>query len=355
NPAGGATERFVGVCEYIPTQSDEIKLSPGDFVSILFTYEDGWVLGRNESSGAVGLLPRNFLEKESALTAGQTAARLPTNRTASLAVKGRGTLKGASSSAASSTPQTQASVPAPVQAPPAAGGASAEKLVGICDYDPQNSDEIGLRIGHKIVILFSYEDAVGLLPRNFLDFESSAHLQGNASRTPSSRNMSLMVRDGPFANMLSPANQAPAQGSSSSSASASASYATPPPSAPSTPAAQPPAPVVQAPPPVAQPAPAPAPVQPKPVQAPVVSNPLSLRLAAAVPPPVVPALKFDDTLSSSAFIEATKLKLSEIRSARANRTRVASNMGALKLMVVGDLAIGKVVSGSYFSNRYRPV
>ncbi|KAJ3141265.1 hypothetical protein HDU90_007292 [Geranomyces variabilis] len=46
---------------YVPSHGDEIGLVAGQIIAILFVYDDGWVLGKNESSGETGLLPGNFL------------------------------------------------------------------------------------------------------------------------------------------------------------------------------------------------------------------------------------------------------------------------------------------------------
>ncbi|KAI8911674.1 hypothetical protein EDD86DRAFT_274694 [Gorgonomyces haynaldii] len=45
------------VQEYVPTESDEMHLHPGDTVQVYQVFEDGWGIGRNISTGANGLFP----------------------------------------------------------------------------------------------------------------------------------------------------------------------------------------------------------------------------------------------------------------------------------------------------------
>ncbi|KAJ1566830.1 Palmitoyl-protein thioesterase 1, partial [Cladochytrium tenue] len=65
--AGGATllplpeERYSGIAAYQPSNPDEIEVRLNDVVAIFTTYDDGWVMAKNESTGHMGLLPRNFL------------------------------------------------------------------------------------------------------------------------------------------------------------------------------------------------------------------------------------------------------------------------------------------------------
>ncbi|KAJ3038646.1 hypothetical protein HK097_003107, partial [Rhizophlyctis rosea] len=64
-PAGADTsvvaEKYRAVADYEPQHHDEIKLIQGNNIIILHSYDDGWVLGQNETTNAIGLLPRNFL------------------------------------------------------------------------------------------------------------------------------------------------------------------------------------------------------------------------------------------------------------------------------------------------------
>ncbi|KAI8919171.1 Septin-domain-containing protein [Powellomyces hirtus] len=54
-------QRYKASASYIPNHGDEIRLVTGQVVSVLHSYDDGWVLGKNESTNETGLLPGNFL------------------------------------------------------------------------------------------------------------------------------------------------------------------------------------------------------------------------------------------------------------------------------------------------------
>ncbi|KAJ3028234.1 hypothetical protein HDV00_010543, partial [Rhizophlyctis rosea] len=56
--------RLVTTAGYDPVQPDEMKLAVGDVVVVLHSYDDGWIYGRNLSTSAMGLVPRNFLKSE---------------------------------------------------------------------------------------------------------------------------------------------------------------------------------------------------------------------------------------------------------------------------------------------------
>ncbi|KAI8851171.1 hypothetical protein BC829DRAFT_387499 [Chytridium lagenaria] len=320
-------------------------------------------MGRNETSGAVGLLPRNYLDIESAVPAATQAGRSPSTRTASLAVKRGNTQRNQQAStpaaASASAAAPVSSVPLSVQAinQTVSGGSgsseassaakSKEVLVGICDYTAQNSDEANLKIGDRVSILYSYEDgwvlgtnettgAVGLLPRNFLDVESKP--QADAARTPSS--------SGPYGNLFNDPAAPPMPTPAAVPLplplqlllplqlpllySSPSTYTTPSSSSSSNIPTS--LPVVSAPASAAT---------PKPYTPPTQYSSQSIRAAATNPPPAAAAIKFEAVLGTPSFVQATTLKLSEVNAARGNRSRVGANMGQLKIMVAGDLAIGK--------------
>ncbi|RKO95290.1 hypothetical protein CAUPRSCDRAFT_13000 [Caulochytrium protostelioides] len=60
-PASARDGKYIVIAPYVPAHSDEIKLAVGDQIVILHMYDDGWVLGRNDTTSAIGLLPHNFL------------------------------------------------------------------------------------------------------------------------------------------------------------------------------------------------------------------------------------------------------------------------------------------------------
>ncbi|KAK9768033.1 hypothetical protein K7432_001668 [Basidiobolus ranarum] len=54
---------FLVVSTYTPTLGDEMEILPGDMVTLLLEYDDGWAQGVNESRGKVkGVFPKHCLE-----------------------------------------------------------------------------------------------------------------------------------------------------------------------------------------------------------------------------------------------------------------------------------------------------
>ncbi len=54
---------FIVVATYIPTLADELDIQPGDKVTILVEYDDGWVQGINETRGGIkGVFPRHCVD-----------------------------------------------------------------------------------------------------------------------------------------------------------------------------------------------------------------------------------------------------------------------------------------------------
>ena len=57
------TTLHFGISDFKPSNDDEISLSLNDSVSILESFEDGWAMSINNTTGETGLLPLNFLVK----------------------------------------------------------------------------------------------------------------------------------------------------------------------------------------------------------------------------------------------------------------------------------------------------
>jgi hypothetical protein len=54
---------FTVIATYIPTLADELDIQPGDKVTILVEYDDGWVQGINETRGGIkGVFPRHCVD-----------------------------------------------------------------------------------------------------------------------------------------------------------------------------------------------------------------------------------------------------------------------------------------------------
>ncbi|KAI8823583.1 Septin-domain-containing protein [Fimicolochytrium jonesii] len=54
-------QRYKATAAYAPVHSDEVRLALGHVITVLHSYDDGWVLGKNETTMGTGLLPGNFL------------------------------------------------------------------------------------------------------------------------------------------------------------------------------------------------------------------------------------------------------------------------------------------------------
>ncbi|KAI8591691.1 Septin-domain-containing protein [Geranomyces variabilis] len=75
-PADGAAapQQFIAFAQYTPVHADEIALNVGDVISLVHSYDDGWILGKNLNTIAVGLAPCNFLQPH---VPGQVSAAAP--------------------------------------------------------------------------------------------------------------------------------------------------------------------------------------------------------------------------------------------------------------------------------------
>jgi hypothetical protein len=54
---------YAVIATYTPTLADELDIQPGDTVTILVEYDDGWVQGINETRGGIkGVFPRHCVD-----------------------------------------------------------------------------------------------------------------------------------------------------------------------------------------------------------------------------------------------------------------------------------------------------
>ncbi|ORX88483.1 hypothetical protein K493DRAFT_319437 [Basidiobolus meristosporus CBS 931.73] len=68
-PPPNMHKTYTVVSTYTPTLGDELEVYPGDQVTILVEYDDGWVQGINESRGRIkGVFPKHCVESSSELT-----------------------------------------------------------------------------------------------------------------------------------------------------------------------------------------------------------------------------------------------------------------------------------------------
>ncbi|TPX48984.1 hypothetical protein CcCBS67573_g10181, partial [Chytriomyces confervae] len=60
-PSSASTGTQVAVYDYVPTQSDELKVTVGDKIQVITAYDDGWAVGKNLSTKKEGLFPLDCL------------------------------------------------------------------------------------------------------------------------------------------------------------------------------------------------------------------------------------------------------------------------------------------------------
>lgn len=63
-PAAPAEEKWVAQYDYEATDGDEVSFKEGDIIVNVEVIDDGWVKGTVKTSGARGMLPSNYIEKQ---------------------------------------------------------------------------------------------------------------------------------------------------------------------------------------------------------------------------------------------------------------------------------------------------
>ena len=60
-----AQKVYTVISTYTPTLGDELEIQPGDKVSVLVEYDDGWCQGMNHTrGGSKGVFPRHCVDME---------------------------------------------------------------------------------------------------------------------------------------------------------------------------------------------------------------------------------------------------------------------------------------------------
>ncbi|KAI8053035.1 hypothetical protein BDF22DRAFT_620459 [Syncephalis plumigaleata] len=63
SPMSPGERMYPVVSTYTPTLGDELEIQPGDKVSILIEYDDGWCQGVNHTRGGLkGVFPRHCVD-----------------------------------------------------------------------------------------------------------------------------------------------------------------------------------------------------------------------------------------------------------------------------------------------------
>ncbi|KAJ3028075.1 UNVERIFIED_CONTAM: Sorbin and SH3 domain-containing protein 2 [Siphonaria sp. JEL0065] len=127
-----------------PSNTDEVTLRVGDKVVIQQEYDDGWMYGRNVSTGKEGVFPSDTLDVYTANSSGNSKSEK--QRQSSLYGTTLPTNYGASAAASSN----------PVAAAPAKK--SEEGRLVIYDFAPAREDELTLRVGDRILVQHQFDD-----------------------------------------------------------------------------------------------------------------------------------------------------------------------------------------------------
>ncbi|KAJ3026321.1 UNVERIFIED_CONTAM: Sorbin and SH3 domain-containing protein 2 [Siphonaria sp. JEL0065] len=127
-----------------PANSDEVTLSVGDRVVIQQEYDDGWMYGRNVSTGKEGVFPGDTLDVFTTNSSGNSKG--DKQRQSSLYGASLPTNYGISSATSSK----------PVAAAPAKK--SDEGRLVIYDFAPARDDELTLRVGDRVLVQHQFDD-----------------------------------------------------------------------------------------------------------------------------------------------------------------------------------------------------
>ncbi|KAJ3340705.1 Sorbin and SH3 domain-containing protein 2 [Entophlyctis luteolus] len=139
NPAGGQQDIFSVAEDFDPENPDEIELRVGDKVQVKKKYDDGWCTGLNMVTNQTGLLPIDCLAGFSAGPKPVTpdGKKLQKQRVSSIYdADGKNAPSGATKVSTNSS----------------------DTYDVVEDFDPENPDEIELRIGDKIHVKKRYDD-----------------------------------------------------------------------------------------------------------------------------------------------------------------------------------------------------
>ncbi|KAJ3387244.1 Sorbin and SH3 domain-containing protein 2 [Entophlyctis sp. JEL0112] len=137
------TDTYTVAEDFDPENPDEIELRVGDKVQVKKQYDDGWCTGLNLTTNQTGLLPLDCL-------AGFVSGPKPVTADGKKLQKQR----------VSSIYDADFAAPGAKSTPPAAAGgqASGDIFNVVEDFDPENPDEIELRVGDKVQVKKKYDD-----------------------------------------------------------------------------------------------------------------------------------------------------------------------------------------------------
>ncbi|KAJ3081863.1 Sorbin and SH3 domain-containing protein 2 [Rhizoclosmatium hyalinum] len=133
------------VYNFNPERSDEVALRVGDKVQVTHTFDDGWSFGKNVTSGREGNFPTECLAGVPSTGANVAAGKNP-NRVSSI----YGAVSEYSNSVYDYQPQAQQ--------PQQQKQQQQQSRTVLYAFQPQQHDELTLRVGDRVVIEHEYDD-----------------------------------------------------------------------------------------------------------------------------------------------------------------------------------------------------
>ncbi|KAJ3119572.1 Sorbin and SH3 domain-containing protein 2 [Physocladia obscura] len=144
--AAAASDMYDVVEDFDPENVDEIELRVGDKVKVTKKYDDGWCTGVNTTTNLTGLLPLDCL---SAFATGQQKSVKPDGKK----------LQKQRISSIYDADFSYSAAPSAVSVPALAAKSGQSDVYDVVeDFDPENGDEIELRVGDKVKVTKQYDD-----------------------------------------------------------------------------------------------------------------------------------------------------------------------------------------------------
>ncbi|RKP22835.1 hypothetical protein SYNPS1DRAFT_19508 [Syncephalis pseudoplumigaleata] len=80
SPISPGERMYPVISTYTPTLGDELEIQPGDKVSILIEYDDGWCQGVNHTRGGLkGVFPRHCVDMTAGVPIDDSTMRTTAN------------------------------------------------------------------------------------------------------------------------------------------------------------------------------------------------------------------------------------------------------------------------------------
>ncbi|KAI8622358.1 hypothetical protein BC830DRAFT_1089611 [Chytriomyces sp. MP71] len=152
---------FIILFDYYPAMADELELHPGDRVTVVEEYDDGWAFGQHIRTGMQGLFPLDILQKYNSSRMGaDTLRRIRESSRESM----YSTLKKPAQKALSlGVPllQMPPAIKKQQQAQQEPESIQGKIVAVLYDFSPAQMDEVALRRGDRVFIKKEYDDGWG--------------------------------------------------------------------------------------------------------------------------------------------------------------------------------------------------